>query len=272
MSGVPIAEVTANDFMQVRAALVRRVGGADAALVFSRVYYRTDKNSRAAIEFEGEMWWTASHPALARETGLTEGQARKAAQVLVDGGFVEARKLHGNVMSYRPVVIGHLLDSTDGVSAHSNRTTRSDEQVHLSVSTVAPLIDIEDVIDTPIVPKGTAVDVAFARAWAAWIPSRRGSQKKAESSFRTAARAVGAQHLEKLVETLSAHCDAWASWATSEQQYVPMMATWLNQERWTTPLPQRDRGRHTAKTDRARGVLEMAAGLERHQSQKAVAS
>lgn len=172
--GVPIIEVTANDFMQVRAALVKRVGGANQALVFARVYYRTGPDSRAAIDVEGELWWQASHPLLAKETGLSEKQARDAIEELVEKGFVLRESHRGRVYSYRAVVIGYLpsgADAADEVSDPRGRSIRPTGQMHLPSKAVAPLYRQEDK-KTGVAAGGTRIPEPFIvtaamREWAA---------------------------------------------------------------------------------------------------------
>lgn len=265
--GVPLGEATAKDFMMVRAALVQRLGGANEALVWARIFYRADEDSRAAHEVDGSLWWRAPHPLIAKETGLSEKQVRSAVEALVDGGFVERQKHAGNVYSYRAVV--YLPSGADTVSALQGRSNRPVGQIVLPSGAGVPLIETEDLKDTPVAPKGAAVDPrivdAFERAWKAWIPSRAGSRKKAESSFRTAAKTVGVNQLERLVLTIQAHCDAWRSWVPADHQFVPMMATWLNQERWTTPVPERDRGRQRGSVEHGRHVDEILRAREASQ-------
>lgn len=111
--------------------------------------------------------------------------------------------------------------------------------MHLPDSAVTPLIETRDIEDTPIVPTGDAIDEAFAAVWSVWPAARRSSSKKAAASFRTAVRAAGGlANLDRLVGTVRAFCDVWASWPASEERFIPLLPTWLNQERWTTPLPE----------------------------------
>jgi len=90
--------------------------------------------------------------------------------------------------------------------------------------------------NTPVVP--SRVDAAFEQVWSVWPTARRGARKKSESSFRTAARTVGAEKLDRLVSVAGMFCERWASWPADDVKYVPLLSTWLNQERWTTPLPE----------------------------------
>jgi hypothetical protein len=115
--GVPVDEATARDFIMVRAALVKRLGGANEALVWSRVFFRVGPDSAVAYEHEGEHWWAASLQTIAEETGLTVKQVRTAVDGLIDAGFLvrEQHAGYDRTASYRPIV--HVPSGADG-SAH----------------------------------------------------------------------------------------------------------------------------------------------------------
>lgn len=141
--GVPIEEATAKDFMMVRAALVRRLGGANEALVWTRIDYRANSAKEAHRTDDGTHWWAATYPEIAEETGLTADQARRAVEKLIEGGFLQAEQHHGfaRTRSYAPV-FSHLAISPDGEDA---RSKRRDRQIHLADSPDEPLYrDIED--------------------------------------------------------------------------------------------------------------------------------
>jgi len=135
-AGVPIAEATAKDFMQVRAALVRRVGGANEALVWTRIDWRLESRDAHQVG-DGRHWWAATYPELAEETGLTPEQVRRAVERLIQGGYLLAEQHHGfsRTRSYSTVTT-HLADSPDGEIASSKRRGR---QMDLADSPDAPL-------------------------------------------------------------------------------------------------------------------------------------
>jgi hypothetical protein len=110
VAGVPADEVTADDFIMVRAALVRRLGGANEALIWTRIHYRIGRDSQAAHETESGRWWSASYGAIGDEVGLSAKQTRTAIDNLVAGGFLltEQHRLSGNydqTYSYQTVII-----------------------------------------------------------------------------------------------------------------------------------------------------------------------
>lgn len=260
--GVPIEEATAKDFMMVRAALVRRLGGADAALVWARIYYRSDSDSRVAHDADGTLWWRASHALLAAETGLTEKQARVAIEQLVERGFVERAQHGGRVYSYRPVT--YLPNRADTPSAQEGRSIRPDGQMHLPSGAITPLIDIRDQEDTPVVPRGDAIDEAFQIAWDLWPTPRRGTTKKSGSSFRTALTAVGGiRHIDIILGGIRRDVAVWRTWPRADVQFIPLLSTWLNQERWEPQAAAQPRGVIRATPDdRLREGLDRGRRLQ----------
>jgi hypothetical protein len=129
--GVPVEEATASDFMMVRAALVKRLGGANEALVWTRIDYRVSAKTPPLVDGDGVAWWPASRDELADETGLSADQAKRAVQSLLTAGFVISteHRQGGNydrTKSYRTVVIGR--DSSLGESAQSTGRERPQER------------------------------------------------------------------------------------------------------------------------------------------------
>ncbi len=140
MSGVPMSEATSRDFIMVRAALVKRLGGANEALVWSRVYFRVGPDSPSAYELDGEHWWAASLQTIADETGLTVKQVRTALDGLIEGGFL-AREQHAGydrTSSYRPIL--HLPSGADG-SALQGKSMCPPGQIDVPAGADVPLIE-----------------------------------------------------------------------------------------------------------------------------------
>ena len=90
--------------------------------------------------------------------------------------------------------------------------------------------------------------------WLIWPGSRRSTRKVVERSLRTAIKSADGP---TLIEAAKKHADVWSTWPASEIQFVPLLSTWLNQERWTGALPQpRGNGRLSAvDTGRAADVI-----------------
>lgn len=101
--------------------------------------------------------------------------------------------------------------------------------------------------NTPLPPKGgdtiplfdepkknTPFDELFEEVWNMFPSYRRGTKKVAR---RALSAAVKVEAPEQIVSVLQAHCDDWATWPVQDHQFVPMLSTWLNQERWTSEPP-----------------------------------
>ena len=75
--------------------------------------------------------------------------------------------------------------------------------------------------------------------WGLWPSSRRSSRKVVERAVRTAVKAIGGISLAAVItDPARAHAAAWATWPKADLRFVPMLSTWLNQERWTMPTPE----------------------------------
>lgn len=209
------------DFIQVRAALIAEVGAVEA-IVLSRVYFRANESHRHAYERDGYWWWRASAPMISEETGLTEKQVKRALTLLRDAGHIvgEQHGVEGNydrAMSYRvnlsPIGPAGPMDSPHRDDVH--RPYRAD--VPLSK-------DIEDIRAFDEEP-----DALFDLLWDAW-PNKKGRKPAAAkwAKFSAAKR-------RQVKPLLLAHAEAHGKY--TPLRYVPMLSTWLNQERWSDPVP-----------------------------------
>jgi hypothetical protein len=103
VTGVPRSETTASDFVMVRAALVRRLGGMNNAAVWTRLDWRCA--GRYDVQ---DGFWRGSWDVIAEEIGLTPRQVQYAVAALQAGGFLEVveQRVGGNydrTKSYRTV-------------------------------------------------------------------------------------------------------------------------------------------------------------------------
>lgn len=107
--GVPRELTTAPDFVMVRTALVRYLGGALEALAFERIRWRTQDESRAWTLHDDRRWWTIALPEFANELGCSEKQLRRALDKLTAAHAITRHhlKLNGPYdrrLSYSPVI------------------------------------------------------------------------------------------------------------------------------------------------------------------------
>lgn len=118
MTGVPAGEVTAHDFVMVRAALVQRLGGANNALVWTRIHFRCADGGQRLVDEQGTSWWRASNDQIGEEVGLTADQVFKATTAMRKAGYLESteHRIGGNydrTQSWRAVVEGDDVESVD---------------------------------------------------------------------------------------------------------------------------------------------------------------
>ena len=253
--GVPIAEATAKDFIQVRAALVRRLGGANEALVWTRIDWRADSARVAHQTEDGTHWWAATYPEIAEETGLTADQVRRAIERLIEGGFLRADQQHGfsRKRSYAPV-FAHVADSPDPCGRDA-RSKWQDCQIHVADSPDGPLIETLETRDTPVVPTGDGVEGKLDAIWSLWPTSRRSTRKVVDRSLRAALKTAD---WLTIIDAAESHTQVWETWPATDLQYVPLLSTWLNQERWTGARPQ-PRGGRLSTIDAGRAADEILA-------------
>ncbi len=256
--GVPVAEATAKDFMQVRAALVRRLGGANEALVWTRIDWRADSARVAHQTEDGTHWWAASHREIAEETGLSPDQVARAIKKLVERGFLREDKHHGfdRRGSYSPIY-AHSADSPNGEIAAS---IPRDRQMHSADSPDVPLIETSDTGDTPVVPKGDDVDEVLGVIWHLWPTPRRGTTKVARAKLAAARKAVP---LPIVLEAVRRDVAVWRSWPPQDVQYIPLLTTWLNQGRWEPQAAAQPRQGRVSTVDAGRAADAILAQHER---------
>lgn len=233
--GVPRDLATSHDFIMVRAALVAHLGGANEALVWTRIQWRTDTTSPVTYERDDYRWWRASRAEMAAETGLTSEQVRRALERLIAGGFLEGVQ-HGRMgnydraMSYRCRIDGAHTPDEQGVDAPSHGAHTPDVP-YQDTETKAKDEEHPDGALLVIEPYEPTTDDLFSDLWTVY-PRHDG---------KAAARKAYDKALTKIpAEDLRLKCEAW-SWAASramEKRFMPHLSTWLNGERWDDDLPE----------------------------------
>lgn len=108
-AGIPADLTTANDFVQVRLGLMQYLEDPLAAIVFTRIQYKTADDSRAWFEHDGRRWWTVTIAEFADEMGASEKQVRRVLDALDVRGAVRREQLrrggpYDRRYSYSPVI------------------------------------------------------------------------------------------------------------------------------------------------------------------------
>lgn len=76
--------------------------------------------------------------------------------------------------------------------------------------------------------------------WTLWPSSRRSTRKVVAKKVATALKAASG---EVILAAARRHAEVWASWPKADEHFVPLLSTWLHQERWTGADPQPRAGR-----------------------------
>lgn len=132
-----------------------------------------------------------------------------------------------------------------------------------SISGTGHVADDDSIDISAIESRGAAsvivvdTDNVFECVWALW--PKKTSKKVAAARFALAARRHP-RGLHGLADDVAAHARAYQQHA-HPVQYVPMLSTWLNADRWDDPLPG-PRG-HGSTLDQNASVLSRYASPER---------
>lgn len=117
-------------------------------------------------------------------------------------------------------------------------------------------ISIEDHLQEPLSVETDESMRLLDVLWMMWPTSRRSTKKVVELRLKTALKRTDAP---TLIEAVKAHTDVWSTWPESDVQYVPLLSTWLNQERWTGALPQPRGHARLSPVDMGRAAAELLA-------------
>lgn len=232
----------AEGFAQVPIWMIReRIVPRNAILVYASL------SSRSGL---GEIF--PSQATIAEESGLSERTVRTML------GHLEAL---GVIHRERRTIVGSKR-ATDAYTLHPNgrpglaaelagRAEQADLPADLPATEAAstgnqahltPLIEV----DREEVDRGNAgaeIDARLDALWGLWPASRRSTRKVVERSLRGALKAAD---WLTIIDAAQSHTQVWATWPASEIHFVPLLSTWLNQERWTGAPPQPRVGRTLA--------------------------
>jgi len=233
-----------SDFIAVRAALIAEVGAVEA-IVLTRIHFRASESYRHAYERDGQWWWRAPVPTISEETGLSEKQVRRALDVLAAAGHIiaEQHQIEGRYDRAKSVRV-----SLTGGQMHLPQ--RADE--HLPQGADVP--SMKKVEDTPPTPSADdehfIVSDWFEEAWKAW--PRKDGKAAAKKAWLKASRLHERAVRHGEVPGAQANTASWGMQAllrdtvkrfaaayqrTTAPKFIPHLSSWLNQERWTDPLP-----------------------------------
>jgi hypothetical protein len=199
---------------------------------------------------------------LAREARCSERQVRRALTELEDLGVV-SRVRRKNASGRAPdgytlhpnggPEVADSQSATTAVADSGDAGTGLGEQGYRTEAAITPLLGRDSEVERE------EVDRAIDEIWSMWPSARRSTRKVVDRSLRTALKVASWQTIS---EAARAHTDVWRGWPSSELQFVPLLSTWLNQERWTGEVPLPRAGRMGA-VDAGRRAAELLAEHDR---------
>ena len=248
--------------------------------VYAALLSRADAHTRECFP---------SYETLAAESGVTRRQVPYALAELIDEGLVERRRSR-SVNRYRVVPFAddrptgyrsrfergervaqrdrvrepHSVDDEQDVRVREPHSAEGGSRTPQSAGAALEPDPVElDPVEPLSVQRSAphaenAVGIAaideFDRVWSVW--PKKASKKTARAKFTAAAKhhprgAVG------LADDATAHALAYVQ-HNHPVQFVPMLSTWLNGDRWDDPLPG-PRGR-TSGVEQNASVLARYAG------------
>ncbi|MGV5046863.1 hypothetical protein [Rhodococcus pyridinivorans] len=216
-----------DEFISVTADLVRRLGSANAALVWARIEFVCRIDGWDRVEDEDGIWWVVSKPKLAQDIGLSERTVRTTLENLIKRGHVEAKMVDESAwdrsLAYRAV--GNI---SAGGTHRTKKSDASDEKGRC-IGQNRP-IDRTKKSDVPYieeVKKKNIIDAddALFEEWWKHYP-RKVSKGQARKAYKTALKKTDHDILLAAVKAFS------ASVAETDTQFIAHASTWLNGERW----------------------------------------
>lgn len=198
-------------------------------------------------------------PTIARKTGSSQTGVRDNLARLKDAGLIreERRSRPGGrgrtsnrywlQMSGRvdvspetvqePESGGIIADDQEPDSGRSRAGFRADQEPD-SGGEIEPSVNTPqgEPLDTPPTPS------AFDLGWQSW--PRKVGKKSAQSSWPRAVKAHGSE--DDLILDVERFGAAYSRYPAHKQSFIPHLASWLNGERWTDPLPDPGPGRGPA--------------------------
>lgn len=233
MAGVPIEEVTAKDFIMVRAALVRRLGGANEALVFARIHYRTADKPPHVDPVTNEAWWPVSRETLAEETGLSPDQVKRALLKLIQTGAIDwaEHRLGGNydrTKSYRPILVPDERAESPNEGSPSGGIAQSERaespNVDWANSPNVPLFQTEETLSSSSNTKSSGD--RFDEFWSVY--PRHEGRKPAAKKWLQAVKSTDPQTIIDGARKYAARMTA----KNQPREFIKLPATWLHNDGW----------------------------------------
>lgn len=196
---------------------------------------------------------------LAKMTGMSVSTVRRAVKTLEDSGAI-TRRARGVAGGGRTSDRYFLNTNQPICTVRGYRSSEAPKPVNDDVETGhSDRGTPREPSEEPPVLLSAVADEAMRLLevlWMIWPSARRSTRKVVERALRTALKSTDAP---TIIEAAKQHTDVWATWPASEVRYVPLLSTWLNQERWTGAVPQPRGGARLSALDTGRAADALLA-------------
>lgn len=150
-----------DEFISVTADLVRRLGSANAALVWARIEFVCRISGRDRVEDEDGVWWVVSKPKLAQDIGLSERTVRSTLENLIKQGHIEAKMVDES--SWNRSLAYRAVGSLSAGRAHRTNMSDASDENGRCIGPERP-IDQTKMADVPYIEEVKNSPVAGDRA------------------------------------------------------------------------------------------------------------
>lgn len=200
--------------------------------------------------------WSISIASLERANPEGSSAIRSALNELIEFGYLvrgeRERDEAGRLGDYDYTLWGGKgLPDPDVESPTLDNPTVDNQtpKKNISKKTISKNIPIVPSADEPEhfdPDQPTPLQRLIEEVWSLYPVKRRSTHKvvsqKITALINSAKAAERGPLAEEIVAALRIHVAAWATWPASDQQYIPLLTTWLNQERWTGAPPETRNG------------------------------
>jgi len=171
--------------------------------------------------------WFIGHSTIADMAGISVSSVQRALILLNERGVVTWQERRDEATGARLGNSYRLMTDRLGQGDRPPQSERLTPSVSVTEQNKNPE---KEPINT-----SSETDALVEELRAIWPVSRRATRKTVAKAIQAALK-VDAWH--PIITAARAHAKVWASWPKGDLQYVPLITTWLNQERWTGAAPE----------------------------------
>lgn len=198
---------------------------------------------------------------LAAMTGTSVSTVRRAVKALEEMGAI-SRRARGVAGGGRTSDRYYLHTNQPICTVRGNRSFEGPKPVNVHAETGhsdrgtprEPSEEPSDLLSIDVVePTTKELDVL----WSLWPTSRRSTRKVVARSLKAALKVAPWSVIHAAAV---GHVGVWVTWPESDLKFVPLLSTWLNQERWTGAVPEPRGGARLSVVDTGRAADLILSG------------